>query len=86
MHAIPVGDPYKVYWQFNNNPEAPTFSPSVKHTTGKYVDPKNYPDEGDICHYFIRDGRIEFCTDCTHAFAGKNVSLAKILREEVDHA
>lgn len=27
------------------------------------------------CHSIITDGRISFCTDCTHELAGQNVDL-----------
>lgn len=28
-----------------------------------------------VCHSFVRDGQIEFLSDCTHALAGKTVPL-----------
>lgn len=28
-----------------------------------------------ICHSFVRDGRIQFLGDCTHALAGQTVDL-----------
>lgn len=31
-----------------------------------------------ICHSFIRDGRIEFLSDCTHKLAGQTVDLPTI--------
>ena len=36
------------------------------------------PFEGQdkVCHSFVRDGRIEFLGDCTHALAGQTVDLA----------
>lgn len=30
------------------------------------------------CHSFVRDGQIEFLSDCTHALAGKTVSLPAV--------
>jgi Family of unknown function (DUF6527) len=27
------------------------------------------------CHSFVRDGKIEFLSDCTHALAGQTVEL-----------
>ena len=30
------------------------------------------------CHSFIRDGRIQFLSDCTHELAGKTVDLPAI--------
>jgi hypothetical protein len=78
MHVIPTGEPYKIHWTFDGNLEAPTFSPSVNNTWGKFVDP-NYveedPSESGRCHYFIRDGQIQFCGDCTHSLSGQTVPL-----------
>lgn len=48
-------------WTFNGDMEKPTFSPSV-HLVGQ-------------CHYFIRDGMIDFCGDSKHELAGKTVPL-----------
>jgi hypothetical protein len=28
-----------------------------------------------VCHSYVRNGRIEFLNDCTHALAGKTVDL-----------
>lgn len=33
------------------------------------------PFKCDVCHSFLRDGRIEFLSDCTHELAGKIVDL-----------
>jgi hypothetical protein len=34
--------------------------------------------DGEICHFFVTDGEIEFCGDSTHALSGKNVQLPEI--------
>ena len=58
-------------------------------TTGPVVVPTISPsilvrwDEGDehkpqICHSYVRDGRIQFLGDCTHALAGKTVDLPEV--------
>ena len=45
---------------------------------------QRFPDEEPwdwpcgVCHSFVRDGRIEFLTDCTHALAGQTVELLEI--------
>jgi hypothetical protein len=31
-----------------------------------------------VCHSFIRDGKIQFLGDCTHALAGQTVELPEI--------
>lgn len=51
-------------WTFDGNVSSPTFSPSINIV--------------GVCHYFIRNGMIEFCGDCTHALAGKTVALPKM--------
>jgi hypothetical protein len=33
------------------------------------------PTEPDYCHSFIKEGMIEFQTDCKHELAGKTVHL-----------
>ncbi len=52
-------------WNFNGDEEKPTFSPSYLI---KYAD-------GQICHSYIKDGRIEFISDCTHDLKGQTVDL-----------
>jgi len=32
----------------------------------------------NICHSFIRDGKIQFLGDCTHALAGQTVDLPEL--------
>lgn len=49
---------------------------------------KGLPDESGIsmchvCHSFVRDGRIEFLSDCTHSLAGQTVQLQPDHRAEV---
>jgi hypothetical protein len=64
-------------WQFNGDFERPTFSPSFL----TWNDPNPAAMEGSKfrsgwrCHSFIRDGRIEFCADSTHALAGQAVAM-----------
>lgn len=33
------------------------------------------PFECRVCHSFVREGRIQFLNDCTHALAGQTVDL-----------
>ena len=55
-------------WDWNNNAERPTFSPSIKHDWG----------QGKVCHYFVREGRIQYCSDSTHDLAGQTVELPDV--------
>lgn len=44
--------------------------------------PTNHPEpfehEPVVCHSFVADGLIQFLGDCTHALAGKTVSLGTL--------
>ena len=58
------------HWGWNGSLDKPTFSPSLLN----YIESPN----GRRCHSFIRDGRIEFLSDCTHALKGQTVDLPEI--------
>lgn len=70
-------------WDWNQSLERPTLSPSVLVTWYKPSD-----DDADFddptkdvkmtCHSFVRDGYIEFLTDCTHSLAGQTVQLPEL--------
>lgn len=71
-------------WGFDGDYEHPTFTPSVlsttRHPTGysnKNPAPLGYsgPYTEERCHSFVRAGRIEFLSDCTHELAGQTVDL-----------
>ncbi len=79
-HGVRVAGPQA--WSFNGDQERPTLGPSVLvHTdgaarlTGKTGILVTSPQPGYRCHSFVRDGRIEYCPDCSHAMAGKSVDL-----------
>lgn len=48
-------------WTFNGNVNKPSFTPSI-NIVGQ-------------CHYFITDGRIQFCGDCKHDLKEQTVDL-----------
>lgn len=71
-------------WDFNGDYDRPTFSPSIKVQGKRRITDEEYErikagEKLDIpdmcCHSFIREGRIEFLSDCTHALAGQTVKL-----------
>ena len=63
-------------WHWNGNEQLPTLSPSVRH----YIPAGENRPEQTTCHYFVRDGKIEYCGDCPHEHSGKTVDM----REPVD--
>ena len=71
-HSVRVLGPEPV-WQFNGDWERPTLAPSIRArwTHG----PENSPR---VCHSFVKDGRIQYLADCTHALAGQTVDLPEV--------
>lgn len=75
-HVVPtVGERA---WGFNGDMDRPTLTPSVLvYPNWKDVD-GNVVEHSPRCHVFIRDGRIEFLSDCTHALAGQTVDMQDV--------
>jgi hypothetical protein len=72
MHVIPKT------WEFNGDIEEATFSPSIMVTwAGGYG--SNH--EKRVCHYFITNGIIRFCSDSTHELAEKSMPLPELPEE-----
>lgn len=67
-HSLNVGPGAGPRWGYNENPEAPTFTPSVLVRW-------NEREETKVCHSFVTDGRIQYLNDCTHGLAGQAVDL-----------
>ena len=65
-HPVEVDAPGGAGWTWNGSMERPTFSPSLLVN-------KDAPEQR--CHSFVRDGRIEFLSDCFHVLAGKTVDI-----------
>jgi hypothetical protein len=62
-------------WTFNGSLDRPTLAPSLLVRWER-------SDGLKICHSFVRDGRIQFLSDCTHALAGQTVDLPEIVEDE----
>lgn len=60
-------------WTWNGDLVKPTVSPSILVRSDFDGDRPS-----KICHSFIRDGRIEFLGDCTHALAGQTIALEPV--------
>jgi hypothetical protein len=57
-------------WTFNGDYEKPTFSPSLLIRAPYMENVENYR-----CHSFVREGKIQFLSDCTHDLAGQTVKM-----------
>lgn len=65
-HAYRVAGPEQgPVWEWNKSFDKPTFTPSLL----------NRKPDGDVCHLFVCDGRIDFCGDCTHELKGRSVPM-----------
>lgn len=80
MHDFAVDQPFSNHaqWSFNGKPDAPTFTPSMNIRIGPYSENSERAGQMDVCHYFVRDGQIQFLADCTHAMKGQTVPLMPI--------
>lgn len=58
-------------WGWNGDVCRPTLTPSVfVNAPGPY-----FTASAPSCHSFVRDGQIQFLSDCSHALAGQTVPL-----------
>ncbi len=77
-HWVAVGPrsvwPQNLRWSFNGDFEKPTINPSVLVT-------RKMPNGETRCHTFVREGRIQYLSDCTHALAGQTVELPEFPKE-----
>jgi uncharacterized protein DUF6527 len=79
LHGFAVKQPFRngAHWTFNGDTSTPTFMPSMNISVGAYVDDAETHRE-ERCHYFLRNGIIEYLNDCTHAMRGQHVPLPGI--------
>ena len=80
-HQYVVGAPGQ-HWGFNNDFQKPSFTPSMLIATNAPRSPeeKLHRVTYTQCHYFVRNGMIEYCADSPHALAGKSVPLPEWLK------
>jgi hypothetical protein len=65
--------PIKSYWNWNGDMDNPTFNPSL---LVNWVDRKT--NKNMVCHSFIKDGMIQFLSDCTHELVNQTVELLEL--------
>ena len=64
-------------WTWNESLEKPTFNPSILTGFGKDSNgAPNYSQER--CHSYIKDGQIQFLSDCHHNLKGQTVDLPSV--------
>jgi hypothetical protein len=65
-HPFNVGGNKGPQWTWNGSMELPTFSPSL-------LVHGSVPERR--CHSFVKDGKIQFLSDCYHKLAGQTVDI-----------
>jgi hypothetical protein len=60
-------------WQISGESNNLTVSPSI--LTRWQPAGTHRPEEEKRCHMFIKEGKIQFLSDCTHKLAGQTVSM-----------
>ncbi len=73
LHAFQIDKSKEPFWGYNGRIQKPTFTPSLLVRWDEGEDRKK-----KRCHSFVREGRIEFLSDCTHDLAGKTVDMKDI--------
>jgi hypothetical protein len=65
----------KVAWDWNGDADKPTLSPSIRiYMLAKIESGVSIPEK-TLCHCFVKDGNIEFLSDCAHKLAGQTVPI-----------
>lgn len=68
-HAVEVESKRGLCWGWNGSEERPTFTPSV------VINPHRQESR---CHFFVRDGKVQFLGDCFHGLKGQTVPLPEM--------
>lgn len=84
-HSIPVlvGKKEANHWEWNGDLIKPVVSPSVKHTYPESFYKQNPKARRYCCHYFIREGVIEYCGDSSHDQSGMKLPMTAFTEHEV---
>lgn len=73
----PTVSPSILVKSVDNPPEDPATGDFAKDADGKYLleNGRLKGAKDRVCHSYIKDGKIEFLSDCTHDLAGKTINL-----------
>lgn len=63
-------------WGWNQSLTSPTITPSIKVTSREWLSEESYREK--VCHSFVTEGRIHYCTDSTHVMRGQIVGIPAI--------
>lgn len=75
-HGVNTDPSRQPLWQLTLKDNKPTVTPSILVRHGKYPDPEDNLKYGETrCHLFIKNGMIEYLSDCTHKLAGQTIPM-----------
>ena len=66
---------YDKRWTFKGSPDSPSFTPSMKVQPHRWNPATEKHEPQGCCHFFVTNGKIEFCDDCTHEFSGQTLPM-----------
>ena len=61
-------------WQYDGNPDTPTFSPSLLSSSRWWIEEEQRWIDYR-CHFYLEGGTIRYLSDSTHELAGQKVPL-----------
>lgn len=76
-HFVHVEKPNQknALWRYSGDAYAPSFHPSVWIKVGPWSDGFKTHEARSICHCWVKNGQIEFLSDCAHDLAGQTVPM-----------
>lgn len=77
-HSITFGPEGTETWTWDGNAEHPTFAPSILANGTRGASSEEWNRRHPRCHSFVREGRIEYLSDCEHAMAGTTVDMVPL--------
>lgn len=85
MHDFAVDQPFRNHaqWSWNQDPVKPSFTPSMNIRLGPIGGGKLFKtDAGEVeyavCHYFLKDGQLQYLADSTHKLRGQTIALPEL--------
>ncbi len=74
LHIVTLKADYESpTWTWNGSLDKPSIQPSVNVTyrgrRGRVI---------KRCHFFVKQGHIEYCNDCTHDLKGSHVQMTPV--------
>ena len=78
FRTVPAPNGREPTWEFDQNLKRPTFSPSLRCRADWWNPETKRYDIKLCCHFFLRNGRLEFLDDCTHPLAGQTVDMIPV--------